>query len=70
VARYGDKTLGHQEIPNSNTRLAQGHHLYKTGDWKAFKKPKNGQEECESAIKLIYVALRVILLYMVAYFLV
>jgi hypothetical protein len=31
--------LGHQEIPNSNTGLAQGHHLYKTGDWKALKKP-------------------------------
>jgi hypothetical protein len=35
---------GHREVPNSNTRLAHGHHLYKTGDWKAFKKPRMGKK--------------------------
>jgi hypothetical protein len=35
---------GHGEVPNSNTGLAQGHHLYKTGDWKVFKKPSMGKK--------------------------
>jgi hypothetical protein len=35
---------GHREVLNSNIRLAQGHHLYKTGDWKAFKKTGMGKK--------------------------
>jgi hypothetical protein len=35
---------GYREVPNYNTRLAQGHHLYKTGDWKAFTKSKMGKK--------------------------